>query len=156
MTQPVARTDNLDRTAAFSSGSGGSADLWTEVHEHVQAQLTLLESEVCRRLPGVRVNKGRTKGDRFHLFSYRTFSIPDSGLDPVVSGITFTAAQQSVTVDADVSGECTGDCISSVPTKTVAYSRQELLAAARDSARKLFQSAEAIAAALQDPSRRVE
>jgi hypothetical protein len=155
MTQPIAGTDHLDRPSALSPKSDGSPDLWTEVHEQVQGQLAFLEREVCRRLAGVRVDKGRTKGDRFYLFSYRTFSIPESGLDPVVSGITFTPAQQGVAIEADVSGERTGDCIASVPSKTVAHSRQELLAAASESARKLCQSADAIAAALQNPSRAV-
>jgi hypothetical protein len=74
----------------------------------------------------------------------------------VVSGITFTPAQEGVTIEADVSGEQTGDCISSVSRKTVANSREELLAAASESAQKLCQSADAIAAALEDPSRRLE
>ena len=104
----------------------------------------------------VRVDAGRTEGNRFFLFSYRTFSMPHSTLDPVVAGITFIPARQAVTVEADVSGERTGDWISSVPSKTVANSREELVAVARDSARKLCQSADAIAAALTDPSRRVE
>ncbi len=64
------------------------------------------------------------------LFSYRTFSIPHSVVDPVVAGLTFTPSAQGVTVDADVSGEQTGDCIASVPAKTVANAREELLAAA--------------------------
>jgi hypothetical protein len=156
MTHPLVRTDNLDHAAALSSGSGGSPDLWTEIQEQVQEQLAQLEKEVRRRVAPVRVDKGRTQGDRFYLFSYRTFSIPDSGLDPVVSGITFTPAQEGVTIEADVSGEQTGDCISSVSRKTVANSREELLAAASESAQKLCQSADAIAAALEDPSRRVE
>jgi len=130
--------------------------LWTEVHEEIQGQLVLLETEVRRKLAGVRVASGRTKGDKFFLFSYRTFSMPDSAVDPVVVGITFTRADQGVTVEADVSGEQTGDSISTLPRKTVANSREELLAAARESGRKLRQSAEAIAAALTNPSRRFE
>lgn len=102
------------------------------------------------------MDKGRTKGDRFYLFSYLTFSIPGSGLDPVVTGMTFTPADQAVTIEADVSGEQTGDPIFSAPTKCVANSSNELLAAAADSARTLCQSAGAIAAALKDESRRVE
>ena len=77
-------------------------------------------------------------------------------LDPVVAGMTFTSADEGVTVEADVSGEETGDIIFSLPSKTVAGSSEELLAAARESARNLCQSARAIAAALTDPSRRVE
>ena len=70
--------------------------------------------------------------------------------------MTFRLTHQGVTVEADVSGEQTGDIISSVPSKTVANSREELLAGTCELARKLCQSAEAIAAALKDPSRRVE
>jgi hypothetical protein len=131
-------------------------DLWTEVHDEVQGQLALLETDVRRQVAGIRVDTGRTKGDRFFLFSYRTFSLPDRTLDPVVAGITFTPVREGVTVEADVSGERTGNGISSVPSKTVAHSREELLAAARESARKLRQPAEAIAAALKDPTRTVE
>ena len=101
----------------------------------------------------LRVDAGRTKGDKFFLFSYRTFSIPDSALDPVVVGMTFTARRHGVTVEADVSGEQTGDIILSLPSKTVADSDEELLAQACESARKLCESAEAVAAALANPSR---
>ncbi len=154
--QPVARKRYLDRLAALPPREAFTPDLWTKVHEEVQAQLRDLESEVRRQLGGIRVVAGRTKGDKFFLFSYHTFFMPDSALDPVVVGMTFTPANQGVTVEADVSGEQTGDLISSPSRKTVGSSREELLAAARESARKLCQSAESIAAALQDPSRKVE
>jgi hypothetical protein len=133
-----------------------TSNLWTEVHEEVQGQLGRLESEVRQRVPEVRVDRGRTKGERFYLFSYTTFSIPDSGLDPVVSGLTFTPAQQGVTIQADISGEQSGDSIASVPSKAVANRRNDLLAAAGELARKPCQSAEAIATALKDASRRIE
>jgi hypothetical protein len=97
-----------------------------------------------------------TSGEHFFLFSYRTFSMPESTLDGVVVGLTFTPAGQSVTVEADVSGEQTGDWISALPNKMVADSRGDLLAAARDSAQALCQSAEVIATALKDLSRRRE
>ena len=86
-------------------------ETWTEVHDEVQRQFVILETEVRRKLPGIRVAAGRTQGERFFLFSYRTFSLPDSALDPVVAGITFTPAEQGVTVEADVSGEGIGDRI---------------------------------------------
>jgi hypothetical protein len=152
----VARKEYLDRLAALPPRPAVTPELWTKVHDEVQEQLVLLEIEVRRKVAGIRVDPGRTKGDKFFLFSYRTFSIPDIAIDPVVVGMTFTPAHQGVTVEADVSGEQSGDCISFVPSKTVANSREELLAAARESARKLCQSAEAIAAALTDPARRVE
>jgi hypothetical protein len=153
---PVARKENLDRLAALPPKPAFTPELWTKVHDEVQEQLVLLEIEVRRKVAGIRVDQGRTKGDKFFLFSYRTFSMPDSALDPVVVGMTFTPAHQRVTVEADVSGEQSGDRISSVPSKTVTQSKEELLAAARELARKLCQSAEAVAAALTDPSRRVE
>jgi hypothetical protein len=130
--------------------------LWTVVHEEVQQHLASLDGEVRSKVAGIRVQAGRTKGDKFFLFTYRTFSVPDSALDPVVVGITFTPAYQGVRVEADVSGEQTGDGILAVPGRTAANAREGLLAAARESARDLCQSAEAIAAALRDPSRRVE
>jgi hypothetical protein len=153
---PVARKENLARLAALPPGPAFPPELWTKVHDEVQAQFALLETEVRRKVAGIRVVAGRTKGGSFYLFSYRTFSIPQSDVDPVVVGLTFTPARQGVTVEADVSGEQTGDMISSVPSSTVANSGEELLAAARESARDLCQSAESITAALQDPSRRVE
>ncbi|MBI3412117.1 MAG: hypothetical protein HY040_27615 [Planctomycetes bacterium] len=155
MTRPVAQTHNLNELECVPS-SDVSPDLWTVVHEQVQEQLALLESEVRRRVAEVRVDKGRTRGERYYLFTYRTFSIPGSGLDPIVTGVTFTPAKGSVSVDADVSGEQTGDCIATVPSKTVANSREDLLAAAGESAGKLCQWGEAIALALKDPSRRGE
>jgi hypothetical protein len=154
--QPVARTDYLDRLAALPPRPALNPEFWTELHNEIQEQFALVEAEVRRRVAAIRVDAGRTSGAKFFLFSYRTFSVPDSALDPLVVGITFTPADQGVTVEADVSGEQTGDWISSAPSKTVASSREELLAAARESAGTLCQAAEAIAAALNDPSRRVE
>ncbi|HEX3657910.1 MAG TPA: hypothetical protein VHV55_19130 [Pirellulales bacterium] len=115
-----------------------------------------LEADVRQKMPGIRVRAGHTSGRHFYLFSYRTFSMPDTALDPVVVGITFTSVEQSVTVEADVSGEQIGDCISSAVSKTVPSSKEALLAAARELAQNLCQSADAIVAALADPSRRVE
>jgi hypothetical protein len=154
--QPVARNEYLHRLAAFPPKPEFTPELWTTVHDEVQGQLLLLETEVRQKVAGIRVEAGRTKGDKFFLFSYRTFSMPESGLDPVVAGMTFTPAHQGVAVEADVSGEHSGAWISSVPGKTVCNSSEELLAAARESARKLCQSVDAIAAALTDPSRTVE
>jgi hypothetical protein len=153
---PVARKEYLDRLAALPPTPAFTPELWTEVHEEIQKQLAFLETEVRRVMAGVRVERGRTKGNKFLLFSYRSFSMPNSAIDPVVAGMTFTPAQPGVTVEADVTGEQSGDWISTVPCKTVGHSREELLAAASASARELCQSARAIAAALKDPSRGIE
>ncbi len=148
--------EDLARLAALPPSQAGTPDLWTEVHDAVQAQLASLAAEVRRQGDGICVVAGRTKGDGFYLFTYLTFAVRGSDLDPVVAGITFKPDGQGVTVEADVSGEQTGDVLLTVPENTVAYSRDELLAAARESARMLCQSAEAITAALKDPSRRIE
>src|SRR5438067_1673544 len=102
---PVARMGYLDRLAALPPTPAFTPELWTKVHDEVQEQLELLETEVRRKVAGVRVDAGRTKGDMFFLFSYRTSSMPDTALDPVVVGMTFTPEHQGVTVEADVSGE---------------------------------------------------
>jgi hypothetical protein len=153
---PVARNENLDRLAALRPRPASTPNLWTEVHNAVQEQLVLLESEVLRKATGIRVAPGRTQGDRFFLFSYRTFFPADSAIDPVVVGMTFTLAPQGVNAEADASGEQTGDWVLPSRSKTVGNSREELLAAARELARTLRESAEVIATALKDPSRRVE
>jgi hypothetical protein len=153
---PVACYEYLDRLCTLPPRPAFTPELWSRLHDEVQEQLVSLETDVRQRVPGIRVTTGRTSGEHFFLFSYRTFFMPDMALDPVVVGMTFTSVDQGVAVEADVSGEETGDCIASVPSTTVANSSEELFAAARESARNLCQSARAIAAALTDPSRRVE
>src|SRR5947209_2650153 len=116
---PVARKEYLDRLAALPPSPVLTPELWAKVHEEVQGQLVLLETEVRREVAEIRVHPGRTQGEKFFLFSYRTFSMPDSAVDPVVVGITFTPADHGVTVEADVSGEQSGDCVSILPSKSV-------------------------------------
>ena len=152
---PVARNADLKRLA-MPPKPALAPELWSEVHDEVQKQLALLETDVRRNVAEIRVDTGRTRGGKVLLYSYRTFSVPQSSLDPVVVGMTFTPSHQGVAVEADVSGEQTGDIISSVPSKTVADSPEVLLAAARELAQTLCQSAGAIVSALNDPSRRVE
>lgn len=74
----------------------------------------------------------------------------------MVAGITFVPTPDGVNVETDINGEQIGDCIAAVPRKTVANSRDALLHTARDSARQLREFADAIAAALMDPSRSIE
>ena len=152
---PVPQWKHLDRLAVVPSRLDARG-FWTEVHHDVQEQLSVLESDVRQSVAGVRATTGSTRGEHFLLFSYLTFSLPDSDIDPVVVGMTFTQADEGVDVEADVSGEQTGDLISSAPNRMAPDSRNELLAAARESARELRQSTKAIAAALKNPSRRVE
>jgi hypothetical protein len=154
--EPVARTEYLGRLEILSSGETLGPELWAEVHDEIQARLMGLETEIRRKLPALRATAGRTKGGNFFLFSYRTFSTSDGVVDPVVVGLTFTPSGQGVTVEADASGEQTGDGISSVASRMVGNSRDELLAAARESASNLCDLAEAIVVALKDPSRKIE
>lgn len=155
--EPVARWEDLDRLAAFlPSRTTMSQGWWTQLHDEIQEQLAPLENAVRREVAGIRVDQGRTQGENFALCSYRVFSMPESGLDPVVVGITFTTANQRVTVEGDVSGEQTGDLIFSVPSQRVGNSNDEILAVAHEVAHQLCHSAEAIAAALKNPSRGVE
>lgn len=152
---PVPRLKHLDRLTAFSARPD-ARELWTEVHDDIQGQLAALENDVRRTVRGVRVNAGYTSGEHFLLFSYRTFAMPDSDIDPVVVGITFTQIHEGINVEADVSGEQTGDCIASLPSTIAAHSKEELLATARESVRGLSHSADLIAAALKNPSRKVK
>lgn len=153
---PVARTEYLDRLETLRDEPTLRPEVWEELHRVVQEQLAILKADVRRKVPEIRVDEGRTRGKQFFLFSHCTFSTPGSNVDPVVAGITFTPAQDGVRVVADVSGEHTGDCIVSVPSKIVGSFRHELLDAARESAHTLCQSSEAITAALADASRNVE
>lgn len=155
MSQPVAGTNALSNVATVTPRVDGTPDIWTELHELIQRTLANLESEIRHRVDGVRVARGRTKGNHFYLFSYLTFSIPNAELDPVVCGIAFKPADQGVTIEADISGEQTGDCISAVPSKTVANAREELLKAADELAHQLCKSTDAIETALNNASRRV-
>jgi len=154
--EPVARNNYLERLSVQSAVTL-TPDFWTQVHEGVQQGLLPLESEVRQRLPKVEVTSGRTRGEHFYLFSYLTFSLPDHDLDSVVAGLTFTSDQHGgVVVEADVSGEQTGDFISCGLSKTVAHPMDDLLAVARGSASMLHQFADAIADALVDRSRRAD
>ena len=154
--QPVARGEPLDGLAASRASIELTPESWARVHDEVQEQLGPLEVEVRKRLPGVRVTAGRTHGGAFALSSYRTFSLAGSDVDPVVVGVTFTTTVQDVTIEADISGEQTGDCILPAINRTAANSRDDLLTVARDLARTLGTSADAIVAALKDASRNID
>lgn len=154
--EPVFRTRYLDRLAAFRDAPGPAAVLWDDVHRNVQANLTRLEKKVRDEVRGVRVDAGSTQGERFILFSYRTFSLPDNEIDPVVAGVIFTLAGDGVKVEADLSGEQTGDYIASFPSTIVENSNDAVIEAARDALRLLCEAAGALAAAVTDPARIVE
>lgn len=153
MSHPTSRSDDVLHTAALPMVHDAGPDLWAEIHEEAQREWGRLESDVRQVLPAVRVTRGRTSGQHYFLFTHATFSLPGSKVDPVVAGITFSAADEQVAVDADVSGEQTGDVIWPAATQKVSKSKEALVSAARQLAGELVHSAAAIASALQDRSR---
>jgi hypothetical protein len=150
----VAQREHLERLAVVLPQHDG--ELWTEVHRGVQEQLAMLEEDARKLSPEIRVAVGSTRGEHFKLFSYRTFSGPNGEVDPVVAGVTFTQAGNAINIEADASGERTGDLISSAQNRTVSISLDEIREAAREMVRELRPSAQAVANALEDPSRRDE
>jgi hypothetical protein len=128
-------------------------DLWSEVHDEAQKAMDRLEVELRRKLADLHVVMGSTRGESFYLFSYRSFSSSDADIDPVVAGVTFTPTSSGVLVEADVSGEQTGDILFSTPPRMVSASKNEILAATREAAGALCESADRVVAALADRSR---
>jgi hypothetical protein len=153
---PVEPNEHLERLDTLPAGPDLTPAFWDVVNSEVQEQLATLEAEIYRKLDAIRAQSGNTKGAAFFLSSYRTFSMPGHPADPVVASVAFTSAGQGVTVEADVSGEHTGDMIVGFPSRTVPSSRKEILAAANAAARDLFGTADSIVAALQDVSRTFE
>ncbi len=151
-TYPSMGQDELMATQAVVA----NVEFWNEVQAEVQSQFDRLEIEVRRHVKGVVANSFRTRGDKFHLFTYRTFSLPDDTIDPVVVGLTFSPSGDRVAIEADVSGEQSGDSIHSLGTKTIPATRREVLDTARELAAQLFQSNEQIAKALRSSSRRID
>jgi hypothetical protein len=152
----TSRKEYTEPLAAPAPPRDHATDLWGEVHEEFQAHLAPLEAQLRSRVREIAVTQGRTRGESFLLFSYRKFSLPGSQLDPLVVGVTFTAADHGVVAEADASGEERGDLIVSLPAASVPQAREQLLAVARDCAGKLCQSAGIIAAALMDQLRRLD
>ena len=113
---PVFRTEYLERLVAFEPPAEIGNQVWTEVHEEVQRVLAGLDEVVRLKVAHLDVESERTQGRSFYLFTYRTFSRTDATeIDPVVVGLTFTRAENEetelVVIDADISGESTGDWI---------------------------------------------
>ncbi len=132
--------------------------LWDDVHEEVQRALSSLDEPVQAKVANTRVTAGMTRGRGFYLFTYRTFSRTDAAdIDPVVAGLTFTAADDGahVAIRADISGESGGDVIGSLAPREVPVSRGELLHAAAEAAHQLCERRRSIAEALLDSSRAI-
>lgn len=76
-------------------------------------------------------------------------------LDPVVVGLTFVRQDDNdeISIEADVSGEETGDGIATLPRRKVARLRDEIVRTALGLATLLSRHAQQVSAALRDPSR---
>jgi hypothetical protein len=148
----------LERLAIDRPSEMGS-EVWAEVHEEIQRVLQTLEEPVRSRVKHLRTAAGATRGRNFHLFTYRTFSRTDAtDIDPVVVGLTFAEADEEgkqVVIDADISGESTGDGIKTFASRTVLALRNELLRASNELARELSRHGPQIAEALLDSSRSI-
>lgn len=152
--QPRFDSDDLDRLDVYSSG-WNNPDLWTRVEQVIQGQFASIDNKVSGAFPNVHINVGQTSGPGFLRFIHRTFSLPGSGIDAVVMGMTFTESEDGVNVEVDVSGEETGDFVwPSLASE--AKSKSELLSVARDLAARVIPSVDAIIAALANQQRSVE
>lgn len=154
--EPVARKGSLERLAALPEHPNLTSEPWDQVHAEIQGQFDKLEAELRLCLSGLQTQTGLTRGGKGFVFSYRTFSLPEATLDPVVVGLTFTPAEGGVRVEADASGESRGDFIVELPARMVAPYLEELLRATREFGEQLSRSTEQIAAALRDSLRTQE
>lgn len=133
------------------------ADLWDRVHAAAQQSFAALEAELRRRFSHRQLEAvpGRTHGSNFLLFTYRNFSLKEGLPEPVTVGITFRPLGNEVSIEADASGEQTGDIVFSVPPETVPLAEEALIAHAKSFGRELQGAVDEIAAAMLDPLRGV-
>jgi hypothetical protein len=154
----LAREEYLDRLAVFQPQADAEDPIWLEVHEQVQQVLAGLDDFIQSRVPDLRVETGKTQGRNFSLFTHRTFSRADQpGIDPVVVGLTFARGggenPEAIGIEADISGEQTGDRIAAIARREVHTAREDLVRAARELATELCKFAPSIVEALLNPSR---
>jgi len=135
-------------------GSENKID-WDQIDRIVQAELAAIDRAIIPSQSTIRIRGGSTHGRTWHLFSYRAFEPQsDTGIDPVIAGLTFAAAKESNTfsISGDISGESLGDVLFEVPRHEVT-GPTALIAAARDVCRKLVAGSDKIVAALKDTLR---
>jgi hypothetical protein len=153
--QPVPQEADLDALAVFQPNSELGPRFWTELDKRVQQVLSELDDSVRSNVPPLRIQPGSTQGRHFY-FCYRTYSRTDiEKLDPVVVGLTFVRQDDNdeISIEADISGEETGDGIATLPRRKVARLRDEIVRTALDLATLLSRHAQQVSAALRDPSR---
>lgn len=157
--QIATRGEELERLETVERRDGTGIELWQEVQNEIQQVLAELDDAVRRRVQDVEIAAGKTQARHFSLFAYRTFSRTGKAIDPVVVGLTFLQSREAdedrVVVEADISGEETGDILLSVPPRTIPLVPEQLIHAAREMAAQLARNSRRIADALLDPAREV-
>jgi hypothetical protein len=143
----------VDQTAG---GSPGDAPVdWDAVHAAIQNILARMDSGLEESGLPIRSHAGRTAGNAFALFSYRSFDLQEGDdQDPVVVGITFVPGPDGVRVSGDMSHEETGQILYELDSQQVVASPAAVLAAAQDAATRLAAQAEVVGAAMSAGVRR--
>jgi hypothetical protein len=153
------RGEESERLETVERLDGMAIQLWQDVQDEVQQVLAELDDAVRQCVPDLETEAGKTQARHFSLFAYRTFSRSGKAIDPVVAGLTFVQSRENdenrVTIEADISGEETGDILLSVPRRTIPLAPEQLIHAAREMAAQLARNSRRIADALLDPSRQV-
>ncbi|MGB6044237.1 MAG: hypothetical protein WBF93_13850, partial [Pirellulales bacterium] len=131
---PIARPERLEHLLLLAAPEEHiPTQVWDTVHAEVQRILGDLDDEVRCRVPEATVASGRTTGQAFLLFSYRTFRLPEAHeLDAVVAGMTFSFKGGQIVVRGDISGEEQGDLIDTIPAVVVNFKRAQRMAALRE------------------------
>ena len=130
------------------------AETWAEVHAGVQQILGSLDKGIQKQVADVRVLEGKSQAPGYSLFTYRTFSRSAVEIDPIVVAILFSKVNENeIALDADISGESTGDQIETLARRVVSANRTELLMAAQELASKLACAGAKISEALLDGDR---
>jgi hypothetical protein len=152
-----ARGSESERVAVEDSQPPRAADPdWNTTHAEVQGLLAALDRAVEARVPGVRIDSGRTSGRGFFLFSYRRFAPPQqSRIDPVIAGMTFKPLDDRIAVEADISGEESGDILEAYDTGVVSPTSLSVLHHAREIAQRMASAGNRVAAALTDTAREI-
>jgi hypothetical protein len=143
MLPPIFRTDGLERVDLLD---------WDELHDTAQSILQELDRLIVEICPETCVAPGRNAIRGGDLFSYRTYRLAGSEIDPVVVGIVCASSQTGIVVRGDITGETHGDVLFEVPERE-AVGRLSILEAVRDITEALSKQFGAVAAAIQDVRR---
>jgi hypothetical protein len=147
------RTYGLDRLDMRGDNETGND--WSDLRDMVQGELARLDIPVRAGLRSVETQTGWNRGGGANLFAYRTYDAPNSGIDPVVVGVTILSdpAGESYVIRGDIAGETIGDIVFEVPAKAV-VGWDQVARAARDVSQDLAARPNHVLDALRDSSRK--